>query len=72
MLLYRSNLNISARFYRFFGVSKIRNAKTVRIVPDFAVMFTGFHEICSDFLKFSRKTLQLLKISRFQFNFTMI
>ena len=42
------------------------------IFPDFVVIFADFHEICSDFLRFSRKTLQLLEISRFQFNFSMI
>ena len=36
------------------------------------MIFTDFHEVCSDFLGFSRKTLQLLKISRFQFDFSMI
>ena len=36
------------------------------------MIFADFHEICSDFLRFSRKTLQLLKISWFQFNFSMI
>ena len=39
------------------------------------MIFADFHELCSDFLRFSRtcgKTLQLLEISRFQFNFSMI
>ena len=36
------------------------------------MIFADFHEICSDFRRFSRKTLQLLEISRFQFNFSMI
>ena len=41
----------------------------------FVAIFGYFHEICSDFLRFSRicrKTLQLLEISRFQFNIIMI
>jgi hypothetical protein len=38
------------------------------------VIFADFHEICSDFPRFSRKTLQqlLLEISRVQFNVIMI
>ena len=32
-------------------------------------MFANFHEICSDLLRFFRKTLQLLEISRFQLDF---
>ena len=38
----------------------------------FVAMFADFKDICSDFLRFCRKcgkTLQLLIISRFQFNF---
>ena len=35
------------------------------------MIFADFYQICSDFLRFSRKTLQPLKISRFQFNFSM-
>ena len=36
------------------------------------MIFTDFHEICSDFLGVSWKKLHLLEISRFQFNFSMI
>ena len=36
------------------------------------MIFADFNEICSDFLRFSRKTLELLEISRFQFNVIMI
>ena len=72
MLLDRSNLNIPANFRRFFAVFQIRNAKKFDFFPDFAMIFADFHEIYSDFLIFSRKTLQLLETSRFQFNFIMI
>jgi len=48
MLLHRSNLNISARFRRFFGVFNIRNAKKFDF-PDVDVIFADFHELCSDF-----------------------
>ena len=61
-------------FSKHFGVFKTRNTKTFEF-SIFIVIFADFHEICSAFLKFSRKcgkTLQLLKISRFQFNFIMI
>ena len=44
----------------------------VRFFPDFVVIFADFHEICSDFFRISRKPLQLLEISRFRFNFSMI
>ena len=36
------------------------------------MIFADFHEIWSDFLRFSWETLQLLEISRFQFNFSVI
>ena len=68
MLLHRSDLHISANVRRFFGVFKIRNAKKF----DFFKFRRDFHEICSDFLRFSLKTLQLLEIFRFQLNFSMI
>jgi len=55
-----------------FGVFKIRNAKEVRRFPDFVVILADFHEICSDFPRFSRKTLQLLEIYQFQGNVIMI
>jgi len=51
--------------------SKLETLKS-SVFPDVAVIFADFHEICSDFLRFSRKTLQLLEISRFQFDFIMI
>ena len=35
-------------------------------------IFADFHEIWSDFLRFSWDSLQLLEISRFQFNFSVI
>ena len=72
MLLHRSDLNILANVRRFFGVFNIRNAKTFAIFSNFVAIFADFNEICSDFLRFCRKcrkTLQLLEISRFQFNF---
>ena len=72
MLLHGSDLNISANFHQFFlAFSKLEMLKS-SIFSNFVVIFADFHEMCSDFLRFSRKMLQLLKISRFQFNFSMI
>ena len=48
MLLHRSDLNISANFHRFFGVFKIRHTKKFEFFSNFVVIFTDFHEICSD------------------------
>ena len=55
-------------------MSKFENAKKFDFVQisSWLKIFADFHEICSDFLRFSWKTLQLLEISRFQFNFSMI
>jgi len=72
MLLHRSDLNISAKFRRFVLAFSTLDTLKSSIFPDFAVIFADVHELCSDFLRFSRKTLQLLKISRFQFSFIMI
>jgi len=63
MRLHRPDLNISADVHRFFGVFKIRNAKKSSIFPDLVVILADFHEICSDFPRFSRKALQNLEIS---------
>ena len=72
MLLHRSGLNVSANFVEFVGVFFIKtNAKNFDFFQNFVMIFADFHELCSDFLRFSRtcgKTLQLLEISRFQFN----
>ena len=57
-------------FVDFLAFSTLNILKS-SIFPHFVIIFANFHELCSDFLRFSRtcgKTLQLLEISRFQFN----
>ena len=78
MLLHRSDLNIisqktSPKRLAFSTLELLKRS----IFLNFVVILADFHEIRSDFLRFSRKcgkTLQqlLLEISRFQFNFIMI
>ena len=58
-------------FVDFLAFSTLEMLKS-SIFPDVVVIFADLHEICSDFLRFSWKTLQILEISRFQFNFSMI
>ena len=55
----------------FLAFSKLDMLKS-SIFSNFVVIFADFHEIWSDFLRFSWETLQLLEISRFQFNFSVI
>ena len=76
MPLHRSDLNTSAKcrhrskhLSKHFGAFNIRNAKKFKIFK-LVLIFADLHEICSDSLRFSRKTLQLLEVSRFQFNFS--
>ena len=45
MLLYRSDLNISANVHRFFGVFEVRNA-TEFVFSNLVVIFADFHKIC--------------------------
>ena len=42
------------------------------IFSNFVVIFADFHYTCSDFLRFSRKTLPLLEIYQSQSSFIMI
>ena len=52
-LVHRSDLNIQQNFVEFFGGCKLRNAKKFDF-SNFFVVFADFHEVCSDFLGFSR------------------
>ena len=77
MRLHRSDLNVSAKFRQIvlaFSTLEMLKSSIFKYFSNFVVIFADFHEICSDFLRYSRKTLQqlLLEISRFQFNFSMI
>ena len=76
MLLHCSDLNISAKISSNILAFSMLEMLFFAIVSKFVTIFADFNEICSDFesdfLRCSRKcgkTLQLLEIYRFQFDF---